>query len=42
MTTSTETSETIDIVKPILSENEQYLVFVNKRDGSLWSLDVTN
>ena len=41
MTTSTETSETIDIVKPILSENEQYLVFVNKRDGSLWSLDVT-
>jgi hypothetical protein len=38
---SSDTSEPIDIIKPILSDSEQYLVFVNKRDGSLWSLDLT-
>lgn len=38
---SLETSEKIDMVNPQLSENEQYLVFMNKRDGSLWSLDLT-
>lgn len=30
----------IDVIKPILSENEQYLVFINKKDNSLWSLDL--
>lgn len=37
---SSESGETIDVIKPILSENEQYLVFINKRDNSLWSLDL--
>ncbi len=40
-TIANDTSELIDIIKPILSENEQYLVFINKIDGSLWSLDLT-
>ena len=31
----------IDLIKPILSENEQYLIFINKIDNSLWSLDLT-
>ena len=30
----------IDVIKPILSENEQYLLFINKIDNSLWSLDL--
>ena len=34
-------SETVDVIKPLLSEGEQYLVFINKIDGSLWSLDLT-
>jgi len=38
---SSETSENIDVIKPILSESEQYLVFMNKRDNALWSLDLT-
>lgn len=33
--------ESIDVMKPALSDNEQYLVFINKRDGSLWSLDLS-
>ncbi|MFA5888733.1 MAG: hypothetical protein WC857_00665 [Candidatus Paceibacterota bacterium] len=37
----TESGEQIDVIKPILSENEQYLIFINKRDNSLWSLDLT-
>lgn len=36
-----ESGELIDVIKPILTENEQYLVFINKRDNSLWSLDLT-
>lgn len=36
-----ESGEKIDVTKPLLSENEQYLVFINKKDGSLWSLDLT-
>jgi len=36
-----ESSERIDVIKPILSENEQYLIFLNKMDNSLWSLDLT-
>ncbi|MBA3733101.1 hypothetical protein H0W91_01860 [Patescibacteria group bacterium] len=36
-----DSSESIDVIKPILSDNEQYLVFMNKRDNSLWSLDLT-
>lgn len=31
----------IDVTKPTLSDNERYLVFMNKRDGSLWSLDLS-
>ncbi len=30
----------IDVIKPLLSENEQYIVFINKKDNSLWSLDL--
>lgn len=36
-----ESGEEIDVIKPILSDNEQYLIFVNKKDNSLWSLDLT-
>lgn len=36
-----ESGEYIDVIKPILSENEQHLVFVNKKDNTLWSLDLT-
>lgn len=36
-----ESGEKIDVINPILSENEQYLVFINKIDNSLWSLDVS-
>lgn len=38
---SSESEDNIDVIKPILSENEQYLIFINKRDNSLWSLDLT-
>ncbi len=38
---SLESGEWIDVIKPILSDNEQYLVFMNKIDNSLWSLDLT-
>ena len=37
---SNDSGEAIDVTKPILSENEQYLVFINKIDGKLWSLDL--
>lgn len=37
----TESGEKIDLIKPTLSDNEQYLVFINKIDNSLWSLDLT-
>jgi hypothetical protein len=30
-----------DVIKPILSDSEQYLIFVNKVNNSLWSLDLT-
>jgi len=33
--------QAIDVVKPILSDNERYIVFQNRRDNSLWSLDLT-
>lgn len=36
-----EGGEEIDAIKPILSENDQYLLFINKKDNSLWSLDLT-
>ncbi|MEQ1500082.1 MAG: hypothetical protein ABL917_01765 [Parcubacteria group bacterium] len=36
-----ESGEVIDVTKPILTENEQYLIFINKKDNSLWSLDLT-
>lgn len=37
---SPESGETIDVIKPILTENEQYIIFINKKDNSLWSLDL--
>lgn len=36
-----ESNEQLDVIKPILSDNEQYFVFINKTDNSLWSLDLT-
>ena len=38
---STDADQTLDVYKPILSDNENYLVFMNKIDNSLWSLDLT-
>ncbi|MFZ2621222.1 MAG: hypothetical protein WAX85_01860 [Minisyncoccia bacterium] len=38
---NSDSGENIDVIKPILSENEQYLVFMNKLDNFLWSLDLT-
>lgn len=38
---NSETSEIIDVIKPVLSEDENYILFINKRDDSLWSLDLT-
>ncbi len=38
---ASDAGESIDVIKPILSENEQYLIFMNKVDNSLWSLDLT-
>lgn len=32
--------EGIDIIKPTLNNSEKYLIFINKKDGSLWSLDL--
>lgn len=37
---SSESGEKIDVIKPVLSDNEQYLVFMNKKDNTLWSLDL--
>jgi hypothetical protein len=37
----TDAGQGIDVEKPLLSASEQYLVFINKADGSLWSLDLT-
>jgi len=34
--------EGIDVIKPILNPSERYLIFTNKKDGSLWSLDLQN
>lgn len=36
-----DSGEKIDVVKPILSENDQYLFFINRNDGFLWSLDLS-
>ena len=38
---SDQSGEAIDVIKPLLSDSEQYIVFINKIDGSLWSLDLT-
>ena len=38
---SSDSSEQIDVTKIALSPNEKYIVFINKRDGSLWSLNIT-
>lgn len=36
-----ESGESVDGIKPMLSDNDQYLIFINKKDNSLWSLDLT-
>jgi len=38
MDVSAEAKTTIDAVSPLLSADEKYLIFTNKRDGTLWSL----
>lgn len=38
---SEDSKESIDVIKPILSDNGQFLIFINKIDDSLWSLDLT-
>jgi hypothetical protein len=32
----------IDVVNPFLSKDEEFLFFINKKDGSLWSLNLIN
>lgn len=34
------TNDSLDIIKPALDKNGSYVVFVNKNDGSLWSVKV--
>lgn len=36
-----EAGENIDVINPIISDNDQYLIFTNKKNGTLWSLDLT-
>ncbi len=38
---SKESNEPIDVIKPIIDETDHYLVFINKINGQLWSLDLT-
>ncbi len=38
---SDDAGERVDVIKPILSDSEQYLIFTNKIDGTLWSLDLS-
>lgn len=35
-------SEQIDLINPTLSKDEGYLYFINKRDGSIWVVDLKN
>ena len=35
---STETKDSIDLIKPDFNSNNDYLSFINKRDGNLWLL----
>jgi hypothetical protein len=37
---SKTSSVDIDVIKPQLSDDEKYLIFINKKDNSLWSLDL--
>ena len=36
-----DSGQSIDVIKPILSDSERYLIFINKTDNTLWSLDLT-
>lgn len=38
---SNDSGEKIDVSDPIITDNDQYLIFTNKKDNSLWSLDLT-
>jgi len=37
-----EVGEEIDVYRPMVSDNGQYIMFVNKHNGSLWLLDRNN
>ena len=37
---TSDSGKVIDVYKPIISENGQYLIFINKIDNTLWSLDL--
>ncbi len=38
----TETGQDIDVIEPLLSQKEDYLIFINKRDKILWSVSLVN
>lgn len=38
---STDGGQAIDVERLTLSQNEQYIVFINRINGTLWSLDLT-
>ena len=35
-----ETGKEFDVIQPVISVNEGYFIFTNKKDGTLWSLRV--
>lgn len=35
-------SESVDLINPSLSKDEKYLYFINKRDGSIWVVDLSS
>lgn len=36
----TETGQEFDVTSPLISANEDYFVFTNKKDGTLWSMRI--
>jgi len=36
------TGQGIDLIDPVLTENEEYLIFRNKKDSTLWSLKIAD
>ncbi len=37
-----DAKEAVDVVEPVLSPNDDFLFFINKKDSSLWSLKITH